>query len=311
MTRASLVVAAAAQIEAASNLLVEASAGQTLVRGAVLPPLPQFVAVLAARAKVPQNTLLCALVLVRRLAAKIRQPAKGLPCSRHRIFLASLIIAVKYNTDAPIKNKSWVPLAGNMFSIQEINLMERQLLSLLDYKVHITAKELFMALPLPSVSVGTSVGTSAESADSDALMHQNHMLRFEPSIENTTPPPTLQIPHVAPSKRRCLQVPAINTTIVISAAQPSSTTLVIPPHLSAGPSPAATSPMYPLSSPSSGSIASLTPSPLTMESNHSATIEPIRASSSTFLTVPEGSKNVLKRSATRQLSREWVEQELN
>lgn len=62
-------------------------------------------------------------------------------CTRHRIFLATLIIATKYIHDSAIKNKYWIDYSLQIFSGSEINLMEKQLLQLLDYKLEISSHD--------------------------------------------------------------------------------------------------------------------------------------------------------------------------
>ncbi|CAD6968806.1 unnamed protein product, partial [Tilletia controversa] len=67
----------------------------------------------------------------------------GLNCTRHRVFLATLIVAAKYLNDSSPKNKHWTRY-GVLFSLPEVNLMEKQLLYLLDYDLRIEESELMV-----------------------------------------------------------------------------------------------------------------------------------------------------------------------
>lgn len=64
-------------------------------------------------------------------------------CTRHRVFLAALICAAKYLNDSSPKNKHWQRY-GALFSLAEVNLMEKQLLYLLDYDLNVTEEELLI-----------------------------------------------------------------------------------------------------------------------------------------------------------------------
>ncbi|PVU94999.1 hypothetical protein BB561_002102 [Smittium simulii] len=109
-----------------------------------LVTLNSFITNLVIKSKVQVGTLICTLVYLNRLKKRLPKGAKGIPCTYHRIFLASLIIAGKYLNDASPKNKYWARYS-NMFSIAEVNLMEKQFLFLLDFDLRIEAEDLEFA----------------------------------------------------------------------------------------------------------------------------------------------------------------------
>lgn len=94
------------------------------------------------KSRMDTGTLLLSLSYAHRLRSKLYGTSKGMECTHHRIFLATLIIAYKYVHDAAIKNKHWVSYSLNLFSNNEVNLMEKQLLQLLDYNLEIHPHEI-------------------------------------------------------------------------------------------------------------------------------------------------------------------------
>ncbi|KAM0331436.1 hypothetical protein ACHAQA_003109 [Verticillium albo-atrum] len=115
-----------------------------------LPTLEAFITQLVVSSNVQVPTLMSTLVYLGRLKSKLQPMARGLRCTTHRIFLASLILSAKYLNDSSPKNKHWAAYSNADtdystfgFSRSEVNLMERQLLLLLDWNLRIEQEDLY------------------------------------------------------------------------------------------------------------------------------------------------------------------------
>lgn len=115
-----------------------------------LPTVEEFITQLVVSSNVQVPTLMSTLVYLGRLKTKLQPMARGLRCTTHRIFLASLILSAKYLNDSSPKNKHWANYTHITteyysfgFSRTEVNLMEKQLLFLLEWDLRISEDDLY------------------------------------------------------------------------------------------------------------------------------------------------------------------------
>lgn len=111
-----------------------------------LPSLMTFISRLVRYTNVYAGTLMTTLLYLKKLKLKLPKTAQGLPCTRHRIFLSCLILASKFHNDSSPKNIHWSTYTDGLFSLQDVNLMERQLLFLLNWDIRVSNEDMILQL---------------------------------------------------------------------------------------------------------------------------------------------------------------------
>ncbi|KAH6913938.1 alternative cyclin Pcl12 [Coprinopsis sp. MPI-PUGE-AT-0042] len=140
--------------------------------------LPHFVAYALHRTKLHPSVTFASLILLQRLKARF-PTARG--SSGHRLFISAFMIASKVICDDTYSNKSWGIVAQGMFSLREINQMEREMCSYLDWELTVDGpmlgsfetavradfaqdKKTYPSYPLTAVSKRVSKSVTSPSA---------------------------------------------------------------------------------------------------------------------------------------------------
>lgn len=108
--------------------------------------LVTFIKKLIQYSNVQTPTLMATLTYLNRLRNILPANAVGMETTRHRIFIAALILSAKSLNDSSPMNKHWTKYTDGLLNIEEVNMAERELIALLKWNLIIKQDELILAL---------------------------------------------------------------------------------------------------------------------------------------------------------------------
>lgn len=108
--------------------------------------LSDFIYRLIKYLNVQTPTLMASLIFLDRLRRILPANSVGMETTRHRVFLASLILSAKFLNDSSPLNKHWARYTDGLLSVDEVNMAERELIALLKWDITIREDELILVL---------------------------------------------------------------------------------------------------------------------------------------------------------------------
>lgn len=125
---------------------VSETIGSLVVTPVTCVPLTKFIHKLIEYSNVQAPTLMASLVYLNRLRNILPGNAVGMETTRHRIFLAALILSAKSLNDSSPLNKHWTKYTDGLMTNKEVNSAERELIGLLKWNLNVTQDELVTVL---------------------------------------------------------------------------------------------------------------------------------------------------------------------
>ncbi|KAI9243872.1 cyclin domain-containing protein [Sporodiniella umbellata] len=107
-----------------------------------LPPLYEFIANVFQRSKVPPCVCLVSLIYLQRLKSCLPTHACGELDTPYRLFLAAVLTASKFLSEAGacLTSQAMVTMTDYVYTVKDINLMERSFLGLIKYDLFVNTE---------------------------------------------------------------------------------------------------------------------------------------------------------------------------
>ena len=102
--------------------------------------IPDLLRNIMKRTKISIMTIVVALLLLKRLK-NLHPSSRGTRTSVYRLVFSSVLVASKIMYDDTYDNRAWSTVSLGLFTLSDVNLMERDILYFLDYRMFVSREE--------------------------------------------------------------------------------------------------------------------------------------------------------------------------
>ncbi|CAG8519161.1 7944_t:CDS:2 [Funneliformis caledonium] len=96
---------------------------------------------ITAKSNVSKVTMVVGLIYVHRLKKTLPKTARGAFDTPYKIFLSAILVASKYLSDHSLQNKAIADITSGLYTVKDVNTMERSFLGLLKYNLWVDADD--------------------------------------------------------------------------------------------------------------------------------------------------------------------------
>ncbi|KAG9074044.1 hypothetical protein FS749_014439 [Ceratobasidium sp. UAMH 11750] len=189
----------------------------------VTPSLAHFVAYALYRTRLHLSVTFCAFYLLSRLKSRFPTVCSA---SGHRLYISALILASKMIRDGTYLNKTWCAVSRGMFTLREINRMEREMCGYLEWALNVKPEDLHdfeamirkeygSALPMPTLVAAPIPRKPAEPRKQPTADPANG----DPDTSPVSIPPSPSHSHsdsTSPASSTCQTLPSANPVKILT-----------------------------------------------------------------------------------------------
>ncbi|CAG8445071.1 10719_t:CDS:2 [Ambispora leptoticha] len=135
---------------------------QRSFKNASLPNLLHFIKDITIKSKVSKMTMVVGLIYVHRLKRTLPATARGDFDTPYKIFLSAILVASKYLSDHSLQNRNIADITNGLYSVKDVNTMERSFLGLLKYDLWVDVDEVKNFLDQHRVELDIDVDWSCD-----------------------------------------------------------------------------------------------------------------------------------------------------